>query len=323
MAESGKNLKKAPAPGSVAAIVADTTAEIVRALGEGAVPWVKPWEWRPHIIVVGANEIEDIGWPRNIAGPALPFGPLNATVLQARAAAEEFRTDFWVTAERIEKLGVAPKPRARPCEVARFHPDQDVHSALGPRRWLYNLDQIGDLEALGVSIRPPYSPSGAFKFSYKRAEEARDALGANIKDGGERACYRPGDDIIEMPSVDQFVAKVKAGDMKSRKREGEAHYWATMWHEVVHWTGHWSRLNRESLRHRGEDDYAREELAAELGAAFLCSHFGIRGCLQYADYIDGWLSHLQDNKETAWQNAVRAGELAFREVRNRIKIARA
>lgn len=303
--------KEMSAPESVSAIVADMATEIIRELENGVVPWVKPWDWSPYVIVAGANEIKDLGWPRNIAGPALPFGGMNAVILQVRAGVEGFRTNFWVTEERIKKLGVAPKPQSRPCKVVRVYPDQDAPLALGGCRRLYNLDQIADLGALGVNIKSSNVPLSAVKFSYTRSERVRDLLGVKIREGGERACYRPRDDVVEMPLPGQFIGKVKGGDAERRKREGYSAYWATMWHEIVHWTGHRTRLNRKSLYYDGRDEYAREELVAEFGAAFLCSFFGIRGQLQYASYIGHWLKHLKNDKGgEALTNAVRDGERA-------------
>ena len=147
---------------------------------------------------------------------------------------------------------------------------------------------------------------GDFKFSYKRAKSALEFLRPNLDiRPREKALYDLNTDCIEMPAAEQFVQKSKADNQKHRDQEGEAHYWATLWHEVVHWTGHPNRLNRLSLINRGKDNYAREELIAELGAAFLCSHFGIRGELQYTSYISSWLRGLKgDNQGEILQESV-------------------
>ena len=313
------NAKPKPAAGTPESLFANLAQEIIASLENGVVPWVRPWEWRPRVVVVGANEIEDIGWARNIAGPALPFGPLNGVVLQTMANAKGYRTNFWVAEERLRKLNACAKAGERPCEVTRFYPDQDVTVSFGSRR-LYNLDQIEDLESLGVSVRDSRRHMGDFKFSYVRAESGLRDLNPNLDvRWGEKALYRPGIDRIEMPDVRQFVNKIKAGDQKRREREGEAHYWATLWHEVVHWTGHSSRLGRFSLEVRGKDDYAREELIAEFGAAFLCSHFGVRGRLQYASYIDSWLRGLKDDRAEVLQKSVKQAVRAWEWVRNKIR----
>jgi antirestriction protein ArdC len=72
-----------------------------------------------------------------------------------------------------------------------------------------------------------------------------------------------------------------------------AHFYGTAFHELGHWTGHKSRLDRD-LRHRfGESAYAAEELVAELCAAFLCAEFSIDGDLRHAGYIQTWIGLLR------------------------------
>ena len=317
-----ENTKQNPAPGTPEFLFVNLAETIIASLEKEQVPWVRPWTWKPRVVIVGANEIEDIGWARNIAGPAMPFGPLNGVVLQIMANAKGYRTNFWVTAERIRKLGVLPIDGERPCEVIRFFPDQDVAVPSGSRQ-LYNLDQIQDLESMGVSIKDSWRSLEDFKFSYKHAESGFNALKlASHIDSGAKALYRLDTDRIVMPEISRFVEFIKSSDTKRREREGEAHYWATLWHEVVHWTGHDSRLGRLSLKNRGGDSYAREELVAEFGAAFLCSHFGVRGRLQYASYIQSWLRGLKDDKEKILQESVEQAIQAWEWVRDEIQRAR-
>ena len=73
-------------------------------------------------------------------------------------------------------------------------------------------------------------------------------------------------------------------------------YYGTALHELTHWTGHSSRLAREYGKRFGDEGYAREELVAELGAAFLCAHVGIAGKLQHAEYIGNWIQVLKNDK---------------------------
>ena len=93
------------------------------------------------------------------------------------------------------------------------------------------------------------------------------------------AYYRPGDDFISLPRFEAF--------------KSAAHFYGTAFHELGHWTGHKSRLDRD-LRHRfGERAYAAEELVAELCAAFLCAEFSIDGDLRHAGYIHTWIGLLR------------------------------
>lgn len=90
--------------------------------------------------------------------------------------------------------------------------------------------------------------------------------------------YSPATDAITMPEAGQF--------------DTVEDYWSTLLHEVIHWTGHKSRCDR-TKGVQGSDDYAREELVAELGAAFLCAHLGIEGNLQHPEYLSHWIKVLQ------------------------------
>lgn len=92
----------------------------------------------------------------------------------------------------------------------------------------------------------------------------------------------------------------------SRKFDSVSGYYATFFHELVHWTGSRSRLNRDLSKRFGDQAYSMEELVAELGAAFLCAEFGIPGEVRHAGYIDGWLSVLKDDKKAIFKAAAEA-----------------
>ena len=83
-------------------------------------------------------------------------------------------------------------------------------------------------------------------------------------------------------------------------------YYATALHELSHWTGHESRLNRSFGKRFGNQAYAFEELVAELGSAMLCAHLKIDGQLQHANYIANWLEVLKNDSK----NILKAGALA-------------
>ncbi|HRE62286.1 MAG TPA: zincin-like metallopeptidase domain-containing protein [Ferruginibacter sp.] len=108
------------------------------------------------------------------------------------------------------------------------------------------------------------------------------------RDGG--ACYVPSTDQIYMPLSSTFI---DIGNCTAAQN-----YYSTLLHELTHWTGHSSRLNRLAKTQFGKSDYAQEELVAELGAAFLTTEFGITNPEKenHAGYIAGWLKVLKNNK---------------------------
>ena len=92
--------------------------------------------------------------------------------------------------------------------------------------------------------------------------------------------------------------------------ESEEHYHATKLHELVHWSGHKTRLDRDLNNRFGTKAYAAEELVAELGAAFLCAHLGVEGQLRHAGYIDSWLSLLKEDDRAIFTAASKASAAA-------------
>jgi len=121
------------------------------------------------------------------------------------------------------------------------------------------------------------------------------ATGADVRHGGGCAFYAPGPDFVQMPVFESF-------------RDPEAYY-ATLGHELTHWTRHPARLDRDFGRRRhGDAGYAREELVAEIGAAFLCADLGLalEPREDHAAYVASWLEVLRDDKRFIFSAAAHA-----------------
>jgi antirestriction protein ArdC len=134
------------------------------------------------------------------------------------------------------------------------------------------------------------------------AERFIMAISADIRIGGDRAYYRPRTDHIQMPDRDRFTGTETIDATES--------YYATLLHELTHWTGHASRLDRDLSGRFGQEGYAMEELVAELGAAFLCSDLGItnRPRPDHATYIAHWLAVLKKDTRAIFTAASKANE---------------
>jgi antirestriction protein ArdC len=115
------------------------------------------------------------------------------------------------------------------------------------------------------------------------------ATGANITHGGDDACYMPGPDLIIMPYPQDFVSIDT--------------YRSVLYHEIIHWTGHAKRAKRNFGLNSGSIDYAKEELVAEIGAAFICAEFGIQYSTRHANYLSKWIKCLNDDKKAIFQAA--------------------
>lgn len=117
--------------------------------------------------------------------------------------------------------------------------------------------------------------------------------GSVISYGGDRAFYTPTADAIQMPDFKSF--------------ESAHAYYATMIHELTHWTGHSNRCDRPLTGKFGSKDYAYEELIAEIGAAFRCNDFGIDSEMDsHASYIHSWLQNLRNDKKFFFKAAAEA-----------------
>ena len=131
------------------------------------------------------------------------------------------------------------------------------------------------------------------------ASDSETATGIEIRHGGTRAYYAEGPDYVQMPPFETF-------------RDAES-YAATLAHELTHWTKHDKRLARDMGRVKwGDEGYAREELVAELGAAFLCADLAITPEVRndHAAYIQSWLQALKDDKRLIFTAAAHAQRAA-------------
>ena len=139
------------------------------------------------------------------------------------------------------------------------------------------------------SLEAAYGPAGALPDHAWEAEDRLEDLlhrtGARIVHGGGRAYYDPVEDFIALPPRQRFPSA--------------AAFFGVAFHELGHWTGHETRLNRPFAARRDAPEYAREELRAELASAFLGAELGIRHDLeQHATYLERYLGLLRgDNRE--------------------------
>jgi antirestriction protein ArdC len=161
--------------------------------------------------------------------------------------------------------------------------DEEAETRLVPMLREYTVFNVEQCENLPARILAPASVK-------LRNHDARDATideflacsGADIREGFGEAYYRPNDDCISLPRFEAF--------------KSAAHYYGTAFHELGHWTGHKSRLDRDLRLRFGERAYAAEELVAELCAAFLCAEFSIDGDLRHAGYIESWIGLLKGDR---------------------------
>ncbi len=281
-------------------------ALIVR-LEEGVLPWRRPWADMSERVMVGSVPIPLNSWPSNLRAPKTPFGVIHGTLLMTTALERGYRSNLWVEKNVLDEIeaevdgddpfAVKLKPYWNYVSYGPSNPRRD--------RLVYNIDQVADCEkSLGLTFCEDRNHSQR-EMCFRESVRLRDKLikehKLNIVPGDDRAAYSPSWDTVMMPDIKQFFPR-SSGD-----KEGEANYWATLWHEVIHWTGHHHRLNRARHVKWGDQIYAFEELVAELGAAFLCAHLGIEGDMQHESYLASWAQGFKSGKI---EKLAEAGKLA-------------
>lgn len=267
------------------------TARIVQQLETGTVPWRKPWHGG------------EAGHPRNLVSNRQYRG-INVFLL-ACAAPE---SPYWLTFQQASRLGghVRRGEKSTPVVFWRWLEREDADSGEIVRYPLLRSYSVFNVEQceLPPGKVPPSVAAPENEFEPVAACERVVAEMPNppaICLGGGSACYRPATDTVRVPQPQRF--------------DSAAEYHATLFHELSHATGHESRLNRPGVTseiHFGTRTYAREELIAEMGAAFLCGHCGIENAVidNSAAYIAGWLRKLRDDKRLVVHAAAAAQKAA-------------
>lgn len=276
----------------------NVTDRILASLEAGAAPWVKPWS-----ATAGRNV------PLNVIS-GKPYQGVNAILLWGNVG--RFDTPHYLTFKQALDLGGHVRKGEHGFQICKVlqlvskpkegAADDDARAFSTMKFYtVFNIAQCDDLPAR-VFETPEFKPNNSDERD-ATIDEFIAATGANFSDkGGDRAFYNHGGDFVRMPEFGSF----KSG----------ASYYATAFHELGHWTGHASRLNREFGKRFGDRAYAAEELVAELASAFLCAEFSIDGELRHAGYIDNWIALLKDDAK-AFFTAASAAQKAADYLRSR------
>jgi antirestriction protein ArdC len=159
---------------------------------------------------------------------------------------------------------------------------------------VFNVDQCQNLPESVASGKPMRARNPDTRDEL--ADDFLRSTGADIREGHGEAFYVPSQDFISMPAFAGF--------------KGEDHYYNVAFHELTHWTGHTSRLDRDLKNRFGSRSYAAEELIAELGAAYLCAEFGFDGDVRSAGYIGNWIELLKADKRAFFTACSQASKAA-------------
>jgi antirestriction protein ArdC len=263
-------------------IYREITDKIIAELQQGIVPWVQPWK--------NGNQLCLLGLPVN-GLTRRSYSGINILLLWSALEEKGFTSPYWLTFKQCIAMGGSVKKGEKGTHVyfadkfvpkrekARAEQDGDEASAIAflKRYTVFNVEQC---EGLPVGLFGKVEPRQP-RETLREAEALIGATGADFRIGGDQAFYVPSEDFIRIPHQTAFTDQIN--------------YYRTAFHELGHWTGHKSRLDRNLTTKFGTGDYAREELVAEMVTAFVCASLGIVPTVRHADYIGNWLQVLKED----------------------------
>lgn len=266
------------------------TNRIIADLEQGVRPWLKPW--------TAGQRATNVARPLRHNGER--YSGINVVLLWSEAVARGFRSPTWMTFRQALELGghvrkgetgttVVYANRLTKTDTDENGTEIEREIAFLKAYTVFCADQIDGLPDRFHATTPAEQPADTHSGRIERADAFVAATGADIRSGGDRACYIPSADRIGMPPYASF-----RDTGTSSAAEG---YYATLLHELVHWTSPAHRCDRQLGKRFGDHAYAREELIAELGAAFLCADLGItpEPRADHASYLASWLTVLRED----------------------------
>jgi antirestriction protein ArdC len=279
------------------------TNKIIADLEMGVRPWFKPWN-SEH----AAGRIS-----RPLRHNGIPYNGINVVMLWSASVAKGYSCPLWLTFKQAQELGGHVRKGETgelvvyANSITRAETDDKGEEVEREIPFLKGYSVFNAEQCEGLPARY-YAKAEPCPLSPMQRIEAADRFfagtGATIRHGGTQAYYSRSKDLVQMPPFETF-------------RDAES-YAATLAHELTHWTKHENRLARDFGRVLfGDEGYAKEELVAELGSAFLSADLGITPEVRddHASYIASWLKVLKGDKRfifTAAAHAQRAVDYLHR-----------
>ena len=269
------------------------TERIITMLEQEIIPWKKPWKGG------------EAGFPKNFV-TGRRYSGVNAFLL----AMTHFESPYFLTFKQAKDKGgyIRKDEKGFPViycnKSSAIKEDKETGETttehFGFLRY-YTVFNVAQTEGITIPV-----PEGETVKEFHPLEDC-EAIRQGYRGSPEiihkeqRAYYSPFMDIINMPRPGSF--------------DSEETYYAALFHEMTHSTGHVNRLKREGIYEPhsfGDAVYSKEELIAEMGAAFLCAHASIAPVTlqNSASYIAGWLKQLRNDKKLVISAAAQAQKAA-------------
>ncbi len=252
-------------------IYKEVTDRIIAQMEQCLIPWHKPW------IACGAAISYATGKPYSLLnqmllqkpGEYLTFKQVQAAGGYVRKGEKANMVVFWKWLEQEdEETG-----EIKSIPFLRYYN-------------VFHIDQCEGVTAKHVAVLPQTASADAAAESIVYDYIQREGVKL-IHEKGDRAFYRPSTDSITLPLLKQFAET--------------AEYYSTAFHELIHSTGHASRLDRlTATAHFGNEEYSKEELIAEIGAAALINRAGLETSASFrnsAAYVQNWLTVLRNDRK--------------------------
>jgi antirestriction protein ArdC len=284
------NIDHTASPSEKRDVYRKVTDAIINAIEQGAGTYRMPWIVR-----------QDKGFSPISIATVKPYRGVNTIVLWAEAQSKGFASALWGTYQQWQAIGGQVRKGQHGSPVVYWgtydakeaqEPDDETESRtrLFCKGYVvFNLEQVD-----GVKLPKRLEPKLSANERIAHAESFFVRVGVPVLDGGNRAYYRPDTDTVHMPEFAQFPEA--------------AGFYGVLAHESTHWTSHASRCNRDLGKRFGDDQYAIEELIAELGSAYTMASLQLELTPRqdHAAYIQSWLRVLKADSRAIFTAASQA-----------------
>jgi antirestriction protein ArdC len=267
------------------------TDTIITQLEAGTKPWIRPWR----------GSARRSAMPLRATGEA--YRGINVVMLWLSGQLAGYDENTWMTYRQAQELGAQVRKGEQGTLVVKYGTftakEQEADDRSIPYLKGYTFFNVEQIDNLPDRFKSPAEDVASVPIPVlDHVESFIEGTGAKIAYGGKQACYRPGPDDIQVPDRDRFLSEV--------------HLYSTVLHEIGHWTGAPSRLDRDLSGRFGTESYAMEELVAELSAAFVCADLGVDHDPREntASYLESWLKVLKQNKRAVITAAAKAQAIA-------------
>src|SRR6202453_4635920 len=271
------------------------TDQIIAMLEAGVVPWRSP--------ILGRSKA---GHPKNL-NTGKQYRGVNVFLLAFTAFAKGYGSAYLLTFNPAKERGGNVRKGEKSSMIVFWNQYETMDKETGqpttvPVMRYYNVFNAEQVDGIDIPDAVKFEPIDFKPIVAAEQIASGYAGGPGVEhDGGQQAFYRPISDTVHLPERTRFASVEE--------------YYSTLFHELSHSTGHSSRLDRKidtNPKPFGSPDYGKEELVAEMSAAFLCSYAGIQPTViaNQAAYLSGWLKQLKSDKKLVISAAGQAQKAA-------------